>query len=90
MVEIDLNETNALVAVDGEERAGALRRWKMAKVRKQRGTHRRHACLRLSSVWIPGTRRSQGGQEYSSALYCPAGQWAAVNQPGSPRRRGYG
>jgi transposase len=45
MVEMDLNETNALVAVDGEERVLFVN-GKMAKVRRQRGTHRRHvfAC----------------------------------------------
>jgi hypothetical protein len=87
MVEMDLNETNALVAVDGEERVlfvngkmeGSQTAWNPSP-----------ACLRLSSLWIPGTRRSLGGQEYSSALYCPAGQWAAVSQPESPRRWGYG
>jgi hypothetical protein len=47
-------------------------------------------CLHLSAVRLPGARRHQRRQEYPYTLYCPAGQWAAVEvalKPGPTRLR---
>jgi hypothetical protein len=86
-VGIDLNETNALVAVDGEERVLFVK-GKIAKVRKQRGTHRRHvfACPHWGFQEHVDLKATRNIQAHFTVL---RGSGPAVNQPGSPRRRGY-